>query len=115
MRLYHITEICYCDLAYDVLNVDIKSVLLDTTCDVMTYSKTHNVTYERVLSFFLSPFYVERGIYCTLRNYTKLNVFCVKKVPQKRFTFSTLKFCFFAQNGDFVSALQHINSVASRG
>ena len=40
-----ITEICYCDLAYDVLNVDIKSVLLDTTCDVMTYGKTHNATY----------------------------------------------------------------------
>ena len=43
--IFKITEICYCDLAYDVPDVDIKSVLLDTTCDIMTYGKTHNATY----------------------------------------------------------------------
>lgn len=43
--LFEITDICYCDIAFDIPGADIKDVLLDTTCDVMTYGKIHNSTY----------------------------------------------------------------------
>ena len=43
--IFRITDIVSCDLAFDIPNVDISSVRLDTRCDVMTYGKTNNATY----------------------------------------------------------------------